>query len=110
MIRIVKTKSNFEREPFLAPVGFKGGYVSGAWQSIAVMQSEKGNAGLGLATQSPLWSDAAVFAENFESAGNSLMYLLTAHALNGKEPLKRTLGKSRIIGARKPSERETIHE
>lgn len=46
------------------------------------MKSDKGNIGLGLGTQSVLWSDAAVFAANSESSGHSLMFLMSAFALN----------------------------
>ena len=81
MIRISRTNSNYEREPLTSPFGFKGGYLSEAWQSVALMESANGHRGLGLATQSTLWSDAAVFQENSQAAGNCLMFLLTAHAL-----------------------------
>ena len=85
MIRVTKTNSGFEIEPFLSPFGFKGGYGHAAWQAIALMDSENGHRGIGLGTQGTLWSDARVFAENSEAAGNSLMYLMTAHALKSAE-------------------------
>lgn len=81
VIRIKKTDCNFEREPLAAPFGFKGRYLTELWQTVAMMESDSGATGLGLGTQSPLWSDGWVFAENSEAAANSLMYLLTAHAL-----------------------------
>ena len=81
MISISRTRSNFEREPLTAPFGFKGGYLSEIWQSTVLMESTSGHTGLGLGTQSTLWSDAQVFLGNDEAAGNSLMYLLTAYAL-----------------------------
>ncbi|MFH0795951.1 MAG: enolase C-terminal domain-like protein [Candidatus Omnitrophota bacterium] len=81
MIRIRKTKIAFEDEPFLAPFGFKGGYLSGAWQTVALMESENGRQGLGLGTQSTLWSDAEVFLKNPENAGNEMMYRITEEAL-----------------------------
>ena len=80
-IRIGRTNCNFEREPLVAPFGFKGRYLTELWQTVALLESESGAVGLGLGTQSPLWSDGRVFAENSEAASNSLMYLLTAHAL-----------------------------
>jgi len=82
MTRITKTGCNFEREQLISPFGFKGGYLSELWQSVASMQSDTGCRKIGLGTQSVLWSDAKVFTGNSESAGNALMYLLTAHALN----------------------------
>ncbi len=81
MIRVSKIRSNFEREPMASPFGFKGGYLSELWQSIVIMESSSGHTGLGLGTQSTLWSDAQVFLSNDEAAGNSLMYLMTAYAL-----------------------------
>lgn len=81
MIKIRHVKSNFERNPLLAPFGFKGGYTTELWQTSALMESANGHRGLGLGTQGILWSDSAVFANNSESAGNSLMYLMTDFAL-----------------------------
>lgn len=81
MIRIVRTNSNFEREPFLSPFGFKGGYVDELWQIAARMESEAGSSGVGLGAQSVLWSDADIFVRYGQNAGNSLMYLMTEFAL-----------------------------
>ncbi len=81
LIRISRTDCNFEREPLVAPFGFKGRYLTELWQTVAMMESDTGATGLGLGTQSPLWSDGTVFSENSEAAANSLMYLLTSHAL-----------------------------
>ncbi|MBU2495971.1 MAG: L-alanine-DL-glutamate epimerase [Candidatus Omnitrophica bacterium] len=81
MIKIKKTKIAFEDEPFLAPFGFKGGYLNGSWQTVALMESENGRQGLGLGTQSTLWSDAEVFMKNPEKTGNELMYRITEEAL-----------------------------
>lgn len=81
MIHITKTSSAYERQPLLAPFGFKGGYLSELWQSVAYLESSTGNTGLGLGTQSVLWSDAGVFTSRSEDAGNQLMYDTTAHAL-----------------------------
>jgi hypothetical protein len=80
-MRIIKTNCNFEREPLKAPFGFKGGYLSELWQTVAYMQSENGADGIGLGTQSTLWSDADVFNSNSESAGNGMMFLMTCYAL-----------------------------
>lgn len=80
-IRISKVNSNFEREPLIRPFGFKGGYMSEIWQSIAYMESDSGNHSIGLCSQSVLWSDAAVFASHSESGGNALMYAMTERAM-----------------------------
>ncbi len=80
-IKIDKVNSNFEREKLVRPFGFKGGYLSELWQTVAYMQSPSGNFGLGLGTQSVLWSDAEVFASHPESAGNVLMYAILDYAL-----------------------------
>ncbi len=81
MIRIARTNCAFESEPFAAPFGFKGGYLTGSWQTTALLVGESGAEGVGVGVQSPLWSDAGVFAANTEPAGNSMMFLMTAHAL-----------------------------
>ena len=41
-----------------------------------------GKHGIGLGTQSVLWSDAAVFAANAEAGGTAIMFAMTQHALN----------------------------
>jgi len=79
-MRISKTKCNFEREPLLAPFGFKGGYLSEIWQSVVKLEAPSGRQGLGLGTQSTLWSDAKVFLGNAEAAGNAMMLMATAKA------------------------------
>jgi len=80
-IEIVNVNSNFEREPLIRPFGFKGGYMSEIWQTVAFLESAKGQSGLGLCTQSVLWSDASVFASNSEAGGNALMYAISERAL-----------------------------
>lgn len=81
MIKINNVRSNFERNSLAQPFGFKGGYLTELWQTTALIESERGKKGLGLGSQSVLWSDAAVFANTSESAGNSMMFLLTEFAL-----------------------------
>lgn len=80
-IKITGVNANFEREPLIRPFGFKGGYMTEIWQSIAYMQSEAGSHSIGLCSQSVLWSDASVFATHSESGGNSLMYAMTERAM-----------------------------
>ena len=80
MIKITESKLDFQREPLLAPFGFKGGYLSELWQIVASLASENHEA-VGLGLQSVLWSDSEIFAGNPESVGNSMMFLMTAYAL-----------------------------
>lgn len=84
-IRIARTALGVEREPLIAPFGFKGRYLTELWQTAALIESENGHKGLGLGTQSVLWSDASVFAEHSESESNGLMRDLTAYALQSIE-------------------------
>ncbi|MBU0477746.1 L-alanine-DL-glutamate epimerase [bacterium] len=86
-IKIEKVNCNFEREPFIRPFGFKGGYITEAWQSISSLTSSSGKTGLGLETQSVLWSDASVFSSHSESGGNALMFAMTEFALKRAKEL-----------------------
>ena len=81
MSKVEKTGCNFEREPLRAPFGFKGRSVSELWQTAARIDDDDSRSGLGLGTQSVLWSDSAVFERYGEPAGNALMFQLTAFAL-----------------------------
>ncbi|MEZ4703099.1 MAG: hypothetical protein R2834_22420 [Rhodothermales bacterium] len=81
MPRIATTNANFERAPLARPFGFKGGYVSELWQSVVRLTDDDGRSGVGLGTQSVLWSDARVFAAHSEAGGNALMFALTERAL-----------------------------
>lgn len=85
MIQITHTNLNFEREPLATPFGFKGGFLTELWQTIALLTSESGQRGVGLGVQSVLWSDPRVFAANSEAGGNALMLLLTSYALKAAE-------------------------
>jgi len=87
-IQVVKTALGVEREPLAAPFGFKGRYLTEAWQTAAAMESENGCKGLGLGTQSVLWSDARVFAEHPEDESNGLMRDVTAFALSKSEEIR----------------------
>ena len=80
-IQIKRVSSNFEREPLIRPFGFKGGYMSEIWQTINYLESSSGFHQIGLCTQGVLWSDAQVFANHSESAGNALMYAVSERAL-----------------------------
>jgi L-alanine-DL-glutamate epimerase-like enolase superfamily enzyme len=85
MIQLARTGLNFEREPMAAPFGFKGGFLTEIWQTVARMESVTGQKGVGLGVQSILWSDAEVFARCSEAAGNCLMLLLSSNALRKAE-------------------------
>ncbi|MBX3241822.1 MAG: L-alanine-DL-glutamate epimerase [Chitinophagaceae bacterium] len=80
-IRISSVDCNFEREPLIRPLGFKGGFVTELWQVASLLQSATGTRKVGLSTQSILWSDPAVYTAHSESGGNALMYTLTEYAL-----------------------------
>lgn len=81
-ISIKRVSSDFEREPLVRPFGFKGGYMSEIWQAVAMMENQSGVRKMGLGTQSVLWSDAKIFANNSESGGNALMFAMSNYALN----------------------------
>ena len=81
-ITIAETAADFAPEPLLRPFGFKGGYLTEEWIVSACLRSTSGKHGIGLGTQSVLWSDAAVFAANSEAGGNAIMFAMTQHALN----------------------------
>ena len=80
-IHITRTDSNFERETLVRPFGFKGGYLSELWQTVAGLEAASGNSALGLATQSVLYGDADLFAAHSEASGNALMFALTEKSL-----------------------------
>ena len=79
-VRVLRTRSDFEREKLIRPFGFKGGYLTELWQTAVKMESEKFS-GIGLATQSVLYGDSGLFEKFSESGGNALMYALTERAL-----------------------------
>jgi L-alanine-DL-glutamate epimerase-like enolase superfamily enzyme len=88
VIEITETYFNFEREPLAKPFGFKGGQLTELWQSVALLESSNGRQGLGLGTQSVLWSDPAVFAAHSEEDGNQLMAAVSrfaVHAVKGRK-------------------------
>lgn len=80
-IQVVKSDANFRREALASPLGFKGGYLTELWQTAVRLQSQSGESGMGMATQSVLYGDEKVFSEHSEAGGNSLMFSLTDFAL-----------------------------
>ena len=87
-MNITKYRCNYEREPLSAPFGFKGGYLSELWQTIAEFEDAAGNTGLGLGLQSVLWSDGDVFGRFPETMGNTIMFLTTAFAMEAAKDIK----------------------
>ena len=80
-ITIRKGRCGFEREPMVRPFGFKGGYLTEEWIVSAYLESDAGAHGIGLGTQSSLWSDASVFAGNSEAGANAFMFSMTQYAV-----------------------------
>lgn len=80
-ITITRADANFEREELIRPFGFKGGYMTEIWQTMAMLESTSGTRKVGLCTQNVLWSDARVFADHSEAGGNALMFALSERAL-----------------------------
>jgi L-alanine-DL-glutamate epimerase-like enolase superfamily enzyme len=80
-ITIAKTDCLFEREPMVRPFGFKGGYLTEEWIVASCLRSASGKFGIGLGTQSCLWSDARVFSTMSEAGGNAMMFAMTQYAL-----------------------------
>lgn len=79
-MKIVSFKVDFAREPFAAPFGFKGSYLSEMWQSGVSVISDAGKSVTGYGAQSVLWSDPEVFTKNPEAAGNAMMLMTTSEA------------------------------
>jgi hypothetical protein len=72
-IHIVNVDADFEREPLIRPFGFKGGALSELWQVASYLESDSGQHGIGLSTQSVLWSDAKIFSSHSESGGKRVV-------------------------------------
>ena len=80
-IAITDVASAVEKEPLIQPFGFKGGYLTELWQSIARVTSSNGHSAIGLGTQSVLWSDSSIFSSHPEAKGNEMMFGITQKAL-----------------------------
>lgn len=80
-IKVTRTNAGFEREPLKGRFGFKGGYLTELWQTFSRLESASGASGTGIATQSVLYADADLFADNNEAGGNALMFVLVNEAL-----------------------------
>ena len=70
-----------ERQRLAEPYGFKGGYVTEGWQSVALLESPAGNRTIGLGKQSPPWADMSVAERRTPTGGNGLMLSVTERAL-----------------------------
>jgi L-alanine-DL-glutamate epimerase-like enolase superfamily enzyme len=82
MITIKEANLIVEREPLLAPFGFKGGFVNELWQSVVSLKDSEGETGIGLGVQSILWSDPRVYTRWGNERGNEFMNEITRHALS----------------------------
>jgi L-alanine-DL-glutamate epimerase-like enolase superfamily enzyme len=82
MIQIGQTGLATEREPLQSPFGFKGGYLSELWQTLALLGSTSGNSAIGLGIQSVLWSDPNVFFTIPEQEANGMMLDITRFGLS----------------------------
>lgn len=80
-LTIRKVSSDFEREKLRFPFGFKGAFLTELWQTVVLLEGDKGQYGVGLATQSVLYGDADVFASTSEANGNAWMFALSNRAL-----------------------------
>lgn len=69
------------RELLAAPFGFKGHAVDALWHSAVLLDGGNGRFGCGCGVQSVVWSDPAVFDLPGTDGGNTLMFALTAYAL-----------------------------
>ncbi len=86
-MKILKTYSAYENEPFLHSFEFKGSRLTGVWQ-VYVCVTDGENYGVGAGVESVLWADGNVFSKYGEDKANSLMYSVTKYALElikGKE-------------------------
>ncbi len=80
-MKIARTNLAGDTEPLVSAFGFKGAALSELWQSMVLLQDADGHEGLGLGVQSPLWSDAELFAVCGQTAANQFMLDLTRYAL-----------------------------
>lgn len=79
-ITILDSHYAVEQESLKTAFGFKGSSISELWQ-VAVKLVAQFNTGIGLATQSVLYSDPILFADQTEADANQLMYLSTQEAV-----------------------------
>jgi len=62
------------------PLGFKGGAQTELWQAAVALRDSEGRLGVGLQTQSVLWSDREVFLRQGDEKGNLAMVAVLADA------------------------------
>jgi len=80
-VQITEGSCAVEKEPLIRPLGINRLSLTVLWQTVEQLNSEKESFGIGLGTQSVLWSDVTVFLGNSETEGNSQMYALTKRAV-----------------------------
>ena len=79
MLQVQDYAVNFNREPLLAPFGFKGGYVDEIWHSRVRLTGSGGASYTGRGVQSVLWSDSGLFSCFSAAGGNALMLLVSEY-------------------------------
>jgi len=79
-LQVTEARENFEREPLIRPLGFKGARLSELWQVVVMLQAGRELCSLGVGVQSPLWSDARVFRRLGASPANAAMFRMTCYA------------------------------
>lgn len=79
-IQITNAKCAYEAEPLKAAFGFKGSALTGLWQTVVCLESDRHTA-IGNGVQSVLWSDAAVYRQYGEDEGNRKMFAVTEYAV-----------------------------
>ena len=71
-IQIQRYAFNFEREPFVRPFHFKGGFFTEKWILVTSLEAASGVRATGIGGTAVLWSDPAVFFAHSETGGNIL--------------------------------------
>lgn len=80
MPTIQQAALEFLRQPLASPFGFKGGTLRELWHPVCRLQAGS-LSGLGVAVQSVLWANPAVFAAHSPAGSNALMLAVTDHAI-----------------------------
>lgn len=80
-LTIQQVTLDLSRQPFAAPVGFKGGYMTEKWLPRVGLTDSAGATASADAGQAVLWSDAQVFAGHTEVGGNLIETVVLERAL-----------------------------
>lgn len=79
-IQIKRYAFNFEREPFVRPFHFKGGFFTEKWILVTSLESANGVRATGIGGTAVLWSDPLVFFAHSEAGGNIIMAAMAERA------------------------------